>query len=105
MIQEIHRVLAPGARYITFSLHAIEEIKDKFINEAFNWKTSFYRVKSSRWNEEENKKRAVAHTMVVCDKPLKNGNYLYTYPLKVDGVLNEEEYLKLALHAEQVFKF
>ncbi len=51
MIDEIYRVMAPGSRYVTFSLHSVEEVVGKFANDKYDWKVSAYRVKSSRWNE------------------------------------------------------
>jgi len=112
MINEIERVLQPGGRYITFSLHSIEEILPRFqrkpilnsktgeiILEEYGWKISTFRVKSNRWNLKANRRRAVAHTMIICDKPLANidedgkkTTFPYTYPLDMPNVLTEEEY-------------
>eukprot|EP01039_Chlorochromonas_danica_P004754 gene4754-5211_t len=68
MLKEIERVLKVGGRFITWSLHSIEEIIPKFESFGSTWKIRAYRVKSNRWNENEHRKRAVAHTMIVCDK-------------------------------------
>lgn len=93
MIDEIYRVLAPGSRFITFSLHSVEEIEDKYNSPKYNWQVSYFRVKSSRWNENEHRRRAVAHTLIVCDKPYSDGSCLNdAYPLKVPGTLEEDEY-------------
>lgn len=110
MMSEIYRILAPGSRYITFSLHSIEENRKHFEKSCFSWKTSFFRVKSSRWKDtDECYQRAVAHTMIVCDKPLfhaKTKKVTYynksTYPLEVNGVLEESEYLSLKAEADKV---
>ncbi len=95
MIDEIYRVLAPGSRYVTFSLHSIEEVIDKFTNKKYNWDVRAYRVKSSRWNDKNNRRRAVAHTMIVCDKPDHQGNYPFRSLDSVPGVLSEEEFAVL----------
>lgn len=103
MIDEIYRVLAPGSRYISFSLHSVEEVVGKFSLEKYDWKVSAYRVKSSRWNEHEHRRRAVAHTMIVCDRPFADGSFpAAEYPLKVPGVLSEEEYLQIKNYADNV---
>ncbi len=72
MLDELHRVLSPGGRFITFSLHALEEVRPRYDNNTlYDWKVSCFHVKSSRWNEsKECNQRAVAHTMIVCDMPL-----------------------------------
>lgn len=75
MIDEIHRILKPGSRFITFSLHPPEEVVCKYDSKKYNWKVSSYHVKSNRWNSQSHRKRSVAHTMIVCDKPLSNGFY------------------------------
>jgi SAM-dependent methyltransferase len=70
MMSEIHRILAPGSRFISFSLHPIEEVLDKYdLPDLYTWKTSFFRIKSKRWNPGKNRKRSTAHTMIVCDMP------------------------------------
>jgi hypothetical protein len=101
MIDEIYRVMAPGSRYVTFSLHSIEEIKDKFTLPMYDWKVNAFRVKSNRWNERENCRRAVAHTMIICDKPNENGIYP-SNSTQVPGVLTDEEYLQLKTVADKV---
>jgi hypothetical protein len=68
MIDEIYRVMAPGSRYITFSLHSLEETIRHFQDDKYKWKVSGFNIKSSRWNDDANRRRAVAHCMIVCDK-------------------------------------
>lgn len=102
MIYELYRVLAPGGRYITFSLHSINEVETYFNDEKkFTWQVTLFRLKSSRWNENENRRRAVACTMVVCDKVPANSKF--PTPLKLEGVLSDEEYHALESYAAQVF--
>jgi SAM-dependent methyltransferase len=49
MIDELYRVLAPGSRFISFSLHPIEEVEDKYRRpDRYDWQTSFYHIKSNR---------------------------------------------------------
>lgn len=100
MITEIYRVMDYGSRYITFSLHSLEETIVHF--QGYDWKVTAHRVKSNRWNDGENSKRAVAHVMVICDKPLKNGLYQHQYPLQLSGVLQDDEYEKLERYAIKV---
>lgn len=107
MIDEIYRVMAPSSRYVTFSLHSIEEVLSKFTSPNYQWRVKAYRVRSHRWNETEHRKRSVAHTMIICDKPDEQGNYstsseTLSDPTKVPNILEEEEYLKLKTHAEEV---
>jgi ubiquinone/menaquinone biosynthesis C-methylase UbiE len=68
MIDEIYRVLAPGGRYITFSLHDVNEILGKYSDKKYNWSVTAHRVKSNRWNAGEHCRRAVAHSMLICVK-------------------------------------
>jgi len=76
MVEEAHRVLQPGGRFIVFSLHTIEEIVNFYDRPEYNWKVSSFRLRSDRWNETEHRKRTVAHAMLVCDKPrLLDGSY------------------------------
>ena len=100
MIAEIYRVMAPGARYITFSLHTREETVAHFAGH--DWHLSAFYVKSNRWNETDNRKRAVAHVMVVCDKPLTDGAFLHHHPLSLDGVLSDDELRRLEEHQAAV---
>lgn len=104
MIDEIHRVMSAGARYITFSLHSIEEVLDKFQLPQYSWRVHAYRVKSSRWNEGEHRRRAVAHTMIICDKPDDNGLFPSTLsdPTPVPQVLNDDDYVALKAYADKV---
>lgn len=103
MINELDRVLAPGGRYITFSLHGIDEVEPYFRKASSTWKVSAFRVKSSRFNEsDEGRRRAVAHTMVVCDKACNDGSFKYDHPLLVDGAMSEAEYDAMIVHADNV---
>lgn len=112
MIDEIYRVMAPGGRYVTFSLHSIEEVLDKFQQpKRYDWRVFAYRVKSSRWNEGEHRRRAVAHTMIVCDKAGGNPDSenvasvapaLASDPATVPQVLSDEDYAALKAHADKV---
>lgn len=106
MLTELERVLAPGGRFVTFSLHSVEEILPKFDALSELWRVRAFRVKSSRWNETEHRKRAVAHTMIVCDKPDEGKSYplgssddeLYRLPV----VLSDNQYKHLKEYAEEV---
>ena len=105
MIDEIYRVAAPGSRYVTFSLHSIEEVMDKFRLPTYNWRVMAFRVKSSRWNDGEHRRRAVAHTMIICDKPDLEGNFPQdelANPEAVPDVLSDEEYFALKARADKV---
>ena len=103
MVKEAYRVLKPGGRFITFSLHDIHEVEPTYRAEGLDWKVSSFRVKSDRWNDSNNRKRAVAHTMLVCDKPTADGKYLHEHPLQIPrGVLSEDEYQKLKAVADEV---
>jgi hypothetical protein len=104
MIDEIYRVLSPGSRYVTFSLHTIEEVEGHYRKDRYNWHVSTYRVKSSRWNEQEHLRRAVAHTMIVCDKPNEEGRFSQPFPhtKTMENILTEEEYLEMKGRADQV---
>ncbi len=103
MIKEIYRVLAPGGRFITFSLHDIGEIRGKYDTSKFNWRVSAFRVKSTRWNEQEHRRRAVVHSMIVCDKPTDEGTLCGgDLPNAIPGTINDEDYLELKAYAEKV---
>lgn len=69
MMSEIWRIMAPGARFISFSLHPIEEIVKKY--EGQEWRVAFYHIRSNRWGRGKNRKRSTSHSMIVCDKPFK----------------------------------
>lgn len=103
MIDEIYRVLAPGSRYITFSLHSVDEIENKYKSSRYQWQVSTFRIKSSRWNEREHRRRAIAHTMIVCDKPWEDGSFpCAVYPMKIPGTLENEEYYRLKTYTENI---
>ena len=103
MIKECHRVLQPGGRFITFSLHTIEEVESSYRDAGVDWKVSCFRIKSDRWNDTNNRKRSRAHTMIVCDKACTDGSYLHEHPLVIpSGVLTEDEYTRLKAEADQV---
>jgi len=66
---EMFRILKPGGRFITWSLHPIHEVFDHFDPVKFDWKIRAYNVKSPRWQKnKENRHKSVAHSMIVCDK-------------------------------------
>jgi ubiquinone/menaquinone biosynthesis C-methylase UbiE len=45
MYDELYRILKPGSRFITFSLHPAHEVIGHFIkNEYVWWKVSYYNV-------------------------------------------------------------
>jgi len=76
MFSEIHRIMAPGARFISFSLHPINEVQNLYqAPELYSWKASFYHVRSNRWNPKKNLKRATSHTLIVCDMPSASGRF------------------------------
>lgn len=103
MIDEIYRVLAPGGRLITFSLHSLEEIEEKYNSSRYGWQVSKFRVKSSRWDENEHRRRAIAHSMIVCDKPYIDGSFpCSNYPMDIAGTLEDEEFFRLKEYAEKV---
>lgn len=112
MMGEIHRILAPGSRFISFSLHPIEEVIDKYKNDLYSWKTAFYRIKSKRWNAGKNRKRSTSHTMIVCDMPSSPSGAIaqFTRQPSFDDlvslfpglVLSEEEDVSLKLSVEPV---
>eukprot|EP01038_Epipyxis_sp_PR26KG_P009750 gene9750-13117_t len=104
MIQEIYRVLEPGGRFLSFSLHAISEVNFYYNNPVqYNWKANFYNIKSSRWNEDNHVKRSVAHTMIVCDKPYSDGTYRGdNYPLVINGALSDNEYNQMKDYAAKI---
>jgi ubiquinone/menaquinone biosynthesis C-methylase UbiE len=103
LVKECYRVLQPGGRFITFSLHSVEEVETTYRDAGLDWKVSCFRIKSDRWNATNGRKRSRAHTMIVCDKACADGTYLHQHPLNIpSGVLSEEEYLRLKEEADQV---
>lgn len=105
MIDELYRVLKHGGRYITFSLHKWDEIKQYFINSKYNWIISNYHIKSSRYNEDNNRRRAISCTMVVCDKALENGSFRWEHPIPLRGTLSEDDLKSLEKRAFMVSYF
>ena len=95
MVSEIYRVLKPSGRYITFSLHVEDDLVKYFINPLYEWQVRTFNVRNSRWDEYDNSRRNVAHTMIVCDKPDANGNYVNECPPHIPGVLTDDELLVL----------
>eukprot|EP01031_Cornospumella_fuschlensis_P024351 gene24351-29435_t len=105
MLSEIHRVVKPGGRYITFSLHSVEEVRERF--DPALWRVRTYRVKSNRWDEREHRKRAVAHTMVVCDKKADDllpgeSDDVDELLSSVPAILSEDAYASLKSRADEV---
>ena len=103
LIQEMYRVLAPGGTYVTFSLHAEDEILDYFAFDEFQWAISTFKVLNPRWTSEaQSCRRSVSHSMVVCHKPYKDGCYPVSLPLSLTNVLSDDEYQKLKICADNV---
>ena len=102
MIDELYRVLAPGGRYVTFSLHAVHEIESFFREERHHWHASVYPVKSNRWNETTHCRRAVACTLIVVEKQGADGNYALPYPLSLKGTMTQEELEDLVKLSDEV---
>lgn len=105
MISEVYRVLSPGSRYITFSLHSPDEVMAYMAPELgyTQWRMSAFRIRSSRWSRSDSKRRAaVAYTMVVCDKCLEDGSYMPNaqHPIEVAGSLSPKEYALLRAEAD-----
>ena len=88
MIDEIDRVLSKGGRYITFSLHSIDETKHLYEKNSHSWRIKSYRIRSSRWNEKENCDKSIAHTMIICDKPLSDGSFPYDCDDELVGTIS-----------------
>lgn len=101
MFKELYRVLQPGGRYIAFSLHSFDEVVAYYDKtKELNWRVHFYRVKSNRWNEDENRNRAVVYTMIVCDKlPLSEATSDDIE--NVPGTLSEEQFIELERKAKE----
>lgn len=80
MLDEMYRVLEPGGRILTFSLHGIQKNSMIYHNPKFKslWRNLFFSIRSSRWNEHENSRKSVAHTMIVSDKPR---NFMRNYEI------------------------
>lgn len=103
MVKEQFRVLEPGGRFITFSLHCPDEVVPTYDEIGLDWKVSSFQIKSDRWNETTNRKRSVAHTLIVCDKMASDGIYPHEHPLRIPkGVLTEDDYRRLKDRADEV---
>lgn len=97
MIDEIYRVLSSNGVYITFSLHSIGEIEYYYTSKTYNWVVKSYNIRSSRWNESDNRKRSVSHAMIVCQKMPSN------FPIPhISEALNDEELHELQEYANFV---
>jgi hypothetical protein len=71
-MDEMFRILSPGGRFITFSLHSIDEV-NHFYQVNHHWQVRSYHLKSNRRNDTDLRKRAVAYTMIICDKAFEDG--------------------------------
>ena len=78
-MDEMFRILSPGGRFITFSLHSIDEVNHFYqVNHHHHhnhnhWQVKCYHLKSNRRNDTDLRKRAVAYTMIICDKAYEDG--------------------------------
>jgi ubiquinone/menaquinone biosynthesis C-methylase UbiE len=97
MIDEIYRVLKRGGRFITFSLHGIEEIEKKYQLSKYDWNVHCYRIKSNRWNEKKYRKRAIAHSMIVCDKRSSTSSFSSS-PTTTTAVADNEKSTQIAFN-------
>lgn len=107
MIKEIYRIMAPGSRYITFSLHSPEETLRYIADPMFSdWAVSAFRIKSNRWTEEDARRHAaVAYTMVVADRCNIDGSFNNAQHEAIsEEAISEEAYKELCAKAE-VFNF
>lgn len=103
MVKECYRVLEPGGRLITFSLHSPEEVEPTYSELGLDWKVTAFQIQSDRWNDSENRKRSVAHTLIVCDKACNDGSYLHLHPLHIPkGVLSPDDFRRLKDRADAV---
>jgi len=108
MMTEIHRVMKPGGRFVSWSLHPIHEIEMKYLNKKFDWNVHFFRVKSKRWGPGKNCRRSVSHTMIICDKPMLLGSTSDKCRMSVSNlefpglILSEEEEQTLVKRAEEL---
>lgn len=97
-------MLEPGGRFITFSLHDVDEVEAAYRDAGVNWKVSCFRVKSDRWNTGIGRKRSRAHTMIVCDKACADGSFRHAHPLHIPtGILSDKEYQRLKEEADLVW--
>lgn len=102
MIEEVHRVLQPGGRYITLSLHDTIEVMPHFepFKAANKLHIDAYRMKSNRWNAGEHRRRATAHSMIIAEKtPLHS---LFPPSSLSDLVLSGQQYKALKARASQI---
>ena len=103
MVKEAYRVLSPGGRFITFSLHSPEEVEPTYSKQGLDWQVTSFHIRSDRWNDTDNRKRSVAHTLIVCDKATEDGKYLHEHPLRIpSGTLSEDDYTRLKERADEV---
>lgn len=77
-MDEMFRILNPGGRFITFSLHNIDEVHHFYAvnyhhHHHNHWQVKSYHLKSNRRNDTDLRKRAVAYTMIICDKAYEDG--------------------------------
>jgi len=102
MLLEAERVLGPGGRYVALSLHSKEDVLRFFDGARHEWTLESARIRNPRWDEGENSRRSVAHTLVVCTKPLANGSPSPLVCRKLPGTLSEEEYQALERRARHI---
>ena len=102
-MNECFRVLQPGGIFVTFSLHARDEIEKYFVSNP-GWKCTLFNVKSTRWDENQNRRRAVSHTMAICLKDPIDDSSLQELP-KFPSILNDGELEALKGKADEVKLF
>jgi len=101
---EMFRIMKPGGRFITWSLHPIHEVVDHFDPVKFEWTVRAFNIISPRWQKnKENRHKSVAYTMIVCDKHGEDMLYPSIDEVHASlfekGALTDEEYNNLRKEA------
>jgi len=103
MIDELYRVLKPGGLLITMSLHTYAETGIHYEKyDTYNWRVSNFRVRSSRWNDGDNRRKSLCHLLLICEKPLADGSFREKEAIIPKGVLSDEEFERLTKMADEV---
>ena len=96
---EMYRIMQPRSFFMTFSLHTIDEVRKIFEQPYLHWKVDYFRLRCSRWNETDQRRTSVAHTMIVCEKIPASEPIPIDIPLSLSGTLTPEMEARLEKHA------
>mmetsp|Transcript_28492 Transcript_28492/g.37261 ORF Transcript_28492/g.37261 Transcript_28492/m.37261 type:complete len:264 (-) Transcript_28492:308-1099(-) len=103
MMEEIHRVLRSGGRYLCLSLHTADSAMEYLTQDKFSFYPHVAYLPNPRFSAGKDKNRTTTFTVIVCDKYPDGLPIDYQPPPLDKCALNEKQARNMKAKAERYF--